>query len=115
MIYKFRCVSVVISNCYLESRRPQFSHCPNDTTVPTESGKGYAEVNWTVPTAKDKDGQPLEVVIWPPGFAPPVKLDVGEHYLDVSASDKDGEYAYCYFFITVEGKAVIILSYVFIA
>ena len=94
MLYKF---------FSLVSAKPTLSHCLNDTTIPTDPGKSYATYNWSVPTATDKDGVSLTVDIYPSGYEPPVKLGIGWHYIDVSATDKDGKYVYCFFYVTVEG------------
>ena len=83
--------------------KPTFSYCPNDTTVPTSPGKSYATVNWEVPTAADKDGVNLKVTIWPTGYDPPTKLNIGLHSVRLITSDKYGVPAYCYFYIVVEG------------
>jgi hypothetical protein len=82
---------------------PIFSHCPTETSVPTDPGKSYATVNWNVPTATDKDGVNLNVDIFPSGYDPPVKLNIGRHNIRLSTSDKHGVKAYCYFYIIVEG------------
>jgi hypothetical protein len=87
----------------LVSTKPTFSHCPNDTYVPTDPGESYAMVYWTVPTATDRDGVSLRVDIWPSAASPPAKLDIGWHYVDLTASDKYGESVYCYFYFIVEG------------
>jgi hypothetical protein len=60
-------------------------------------------VYWTVPTATDRDGVSLRVDIWPSAASPPAKLDIGWHYVDLTASDKYGESVYCYFYFIVEG------------
>ena len=93
-----------IQYIFLVDTSPKFSFCPNHTTVPTDPGKAYAIVNWTVPIATDVNGTELPVEIWPPGYDPPVKLAIGWHYLDVYAIDKNGDDVYCYFDITVEGE-----------
>ena len=87
----------------LEIAIPTFSFCPNNKTVPTDPGKAYATVNWTVPTATDWNGTELTVDILPPGSEPPVKLAIERHYLQISATDKYGFYAHCNFYITVKG------------
>ena len=87
----------------LVSSKPTLSHCPNHTTIPTDPGESYATYTWKVPTATDKDGVSIPVDIYPKDYAPPVKLGIGWYWIDVSATDKDGEYVYCFFFVTVEG------------
>ena len=84
------------------STKPRFSHCPNDTTVPTDPGKSYATVNWKMPTATDKDGLDVPVDIWPLDAKPPAQFEIGWNWVDLTAT-KDGESVYCFFFITVEG------------
>ncbi|CAB3980949.1 agrin-like isoform X1 [Paramuricea clavata] len=84
--------------------KPTFSHCPNDTSVPTDPGKSYGTVNWNVPTAADKDGVNLNVDIFPSGYDPPVKVNIGRHNVRLSTSDKHGVHAYCYFHIIVEDR-----------
>ena len=87
----------------LASPKPNITACPNDTTIPTDPGESYATYNWKVPTATDKDGDSLTVVIFPPKYAPPVKLGIQRHTIRVSATDKNGQSSSCSFSVTVEG------------
>ena len=93
MLYKF---------FSLATSKPTFSHCPSNTTVSTDAGKSYATYNWTVPTATDEDGASL-TVDFPSEYAPPAKLGIQQHRIDVSATDKNREKSSCSFVVTVEG------------
>ncbi|XP_028411072.1 uncharacterized protein LOC114533678 [Dendronephthya gigantea] len=93
----------VVKRGICEKAKPRM-HCPNDTTFPTNQGKAYAIVNWKVPTATDKDGTSLPVQIYPSYYTPPANLSIGRHSIRVSATDKDGEYVQCSFYITVEDR-----------
>ena len=94
--------SGVMSNHYLFLERITLI-CPNDRTVPTDPGKPYATVNWTVPIATDSEGAELPVEILPEVYQPPAILGIGRHNHRLKATDKNGEFEDCYFAITVEG------------
>ena len=91
-----------MSNHYLFLERITLI-CPNDGTVPTDPGKRYATVNWTVPIATDSDGTELPVEILPSVYQPPAILGLGRHNHRLKATDRNGEFENCYFSITVDG------------
>ncbi|XP_028410904.1 uncharacterized protein LOC114533564 isoform X4 [Dendronephthya gigantea] len=94
---------VYAPTCKIDTR-PKLSHCPNDTTIPTDPGKSYATFHWVVPTATDYNGTNLPVNIYPYGYSSPVNLSIGWHRIDVSATNKNGEYVRCYFSVSVEDR-----------
>lgn len=83
-------------------RRPIFSHCPNSTVIPTDVGQSYATFVWDVPTATDRSGKNVSVVIWPSVYNSPVRLAIGLHAIEVTATS-DGERRFCSFNVTVQG------------
>ena len=96
---------------FLESENPHFTYCPSNISVPTDPRVPTKNVRWRVPTALDRQGNPLNVTVEPAGYAPPVSFRIGSRVVEYTATDRDSLSSTCQFFVEVRGMFV---SYVLI-
>ena len=87
-----------------DNENPKFSVASiNNIDQGTDTGKSYATVTWTVPTATDNSGNNPTPVVTPSNYSPPMQLNVGTYSVTYTATDAAGNTATLSFTITVRG------------
>ena len=75
--------------------------CPLDMTIPTETGRSYANVTWKLPVPTDNSNEHLILT----GLTPPQKFNVGTNHITYKVTDSSGLSSSCTFSIQVKGMS----------